>query len=49
MKEMKQWFLRFLTRKVYAQLQEAAGSGAVKPSDATMEHAQKLARQLLEE
>lgn len=46
---MKQWFLKFMTQKVYAQLQKAAGSGAVTPSDATMAQAQKLARQLLEE
>ena len=46
---MKQWFVKFLTRKICARMQEAAQSGAVEPSEAAKYRAEKLARQLMEE
>lgn len=46
---MKQWFVKFLTRKICARMQEAAQSGAVEPSETAKCRAEKLALQLMEE
>ena len=46
---MKKWLVKFLTRKLYAGLQEAAEFSERWQASATEQHAQQLARQLLQQ